>query len=324
MGVRYAFMNIKTIKETKIPSKMGKLLYSVFRLALLVSIGYIIIYPMLFIITSSVKPVSAYYDTSVIWIPKKVTLEFYKLAYQVLDYSTSLKSTLLYEMVSAGIEILSCSLVAYGLARFEFKGKKILNFILLLTILVPSQMTIIPMMMQFSKFDVLGIFGVLAKITGIDIRPNLLGTAGTFYLPSLFAVGLRSGIIIYIYIQFFKGLPKELEEAAWIDGAGLTRTFLSIALPSSGVVFVTNTIFALIWHWNDYYLAVMYLSEKFPLAVKIFDFDNLLTLIGIWGGYASISTKSAACLLFIAPMLVFYLIMQRKFVKSIDRVGITG
>lgn len=317
-------MNIKTIKETKMSSKIGKVLYSVFRLALLVSIGYIIIYPMLFIITSSVKPVSAYYDTSVIWIPKKVTFEFYKLAYQVLDYSTSLKSTLIYEMVSAGIEILSCSLVAYGLARFEFKGKKILNFILLLTILVPSQMTIIPMMMQFSKFDVLGIFGVLAKITGIDIRPNLLGTAGTFYLPSLFAVGLRSGIIIYIYIQFFKGLPKELEEAAWIDGAGLARTFLSIALPSSGVVFVTNTIFALIWHWNDYYLAVMYLSEKFPLAVKIFDFDNSLKLIGIWGGYASTSTKSAACLLFIAPMLVFYLIMQRKFVKSIDRVGITG
>lgn len=324
MGVRYAFMNIKTIKETKISSKIGKALYYVFRLALLVSIGYIIIYPMLFIITSSVKPVSAYYDTSVIWIPKTVTSDFFKLSYEVLDYSNSLKSTLLYEMVSAGIEILSCSLVAYGLARFEFKGKRILNFILLLTILVPSQMTIIPMMMQFSKFDVLGIFGALAKITGIDIRPNLLGTVGTFYLPSLFAVGLRSGIIIYIYIQFFKGLPKELEEAAWIDGAGLARTFLSIALPSSGVVFVTNTIFALIWHWNDYYLAVMYLSEKFPLAVRIFDFSNLLTLKGIWGGYEASSAKSAACLLFIAPMLVFYLIMQRKFVKSIDRVGITG
>lgn len=119
-------------------------------------------------------------------------------------------------------------------------------------------------------------------------------------------------------------MPKELEEAAWIDGAGLFRTFFSIAVPSSSVVYTTVTLFALIWHWNDYYLAVMYLSDKFPLAVRIYDIDNLITAVNIWGGGSAVAIKSAACFMFIAPMLVIYLFMQRKFVQSIDRVGITG
>ena len=121
-----------------------------------------------------------------------------------------------------------------------------------------------------------------------------------------------------------QGLPGELEEAAWIDGAGLFKTFFSIAVPSSSVVFTTVTIFALVWHWNDYYLAIMYLSDNFPLAVKIYDIKNLLTVQKIWDGYPAISTKCAACFMFILPLLLVYLVLQRKFVKSIDRVGITG
>ncbi|MFQ8952085.1 MAG: carbohydrate ABC transporter permease [Oscillospiraceae bacterium] len=246
------------------------------------------------------------------------------MALEAIDYKDSIISTVKYEIVSAVIEILICSFIAYGLARFDFKGKKFLNFVLLLTILVPVQMIIVPIMTNYSQLDVIGILGLLNRFTGIDLRPNILGTVWTFYLPSIFGVGLRSGILIYIYIQFFSGLPKELEEAAWIDGAGLFRTFFSIAVPSSSVVYTTVTLFALIWHWNDYYLAVMYLSDKFPLAVRIYDIDNLITAVNIWGGGSAVAIKSAACFMFIAPMLVIYLFMQRKFVQSIDRVGITG
>ena len=227
-------------------------------------------------------------------------------------------------LVSAAIEILMCSFIAYGMARFKARGKGVFNALLILLILIPSQMIVVPMMMNYSKLDILGIFGLLNKLTGIDLRVNILGTPLTFYLPSLFGVGLRSGVLIYIYIQFFKGLPGELEEAAWIDGAGLFKTFFSIAVPSSSVVFTTVTIFALVWHWNDYYLAIMYLSDNFPLAVKIYDIKNLLTVQKIWDGYPAISTKCAACFMFILPLLLVYLVLQRKFVKSIDRVGITG
>lgn len=312
------------LKNTKILKHASSVAYSVFRLALLIAIGYIVIYPVIYMISSSVKTTAAFADPSVIYIPKHITFEYYSLALEAIDYKDSIISTVKYEIVSAVIEILICSFIAYGLARFDFKGKKFLNFVLLLTILVPVQMIIVPIMTNYSQLDVIGILGLLNRFTGIDLRPNILGTVWTFYLPSIFGVGLRSGILIYIYIQFFSGLPKELEEAAWIDGAGLFRTFFSIAVPSSSVVYTTVTLFALIWHWNDYYLAVMYLSDKFPLAVRIYDIDNLITAVNIWGGGSAVAIKSAACFMFIAPMLVIYLFMQRKFVQSIDRVGITG
>ena len=312
------------LKNTKFLKHASSVAYSVFRLALLIAIGYIVIYPVIYMISSSVKTTATFADPSVIYIPKHITFEYYSLALEAIDYKDSIISTVKYEIVSAVIEILICSFIAYGLARFDFKGKKFLNFVLLLTILVPVQMIIVPIMTNYSQLDVIGILGLLNRFTGIDLRPNILGTVWTFYLPSIFGVGLRSGILIYIYIQFFSGLPKELEEAAWIDGAGLFRTFFSIAVPSSSVVYTTVTLFALIWHWNDYYLAVMYLSDKFPLAVRIYDIDNLITAVNIWGGGSAVAIKSAACFMFIAPMLVIYLFMQRKFVQSIDRVGITG
>lgn len=308
------------LKNTKFLKHASSVAYSVFRLALLIAIGYIVIYPVIYMISSSVKTTAAFADSSVIYIPKHITFEYYSLALEAIDYKDSIISTVKYEIVSAVIEILICSFIAYGLARFDFKGKKFLNFVLLLTILVPVQMIIVPIMTNYSQLDVIGILGLLNRFTGIDLRPNILGTVWTFYLPSIFGVGLRSGILIYIYIQFFSGLPKELEEAAWIDGAGLFRTFFSIAVPSSSVVYTTVTLFALIWHWNDYYLAVMYLSDKFPLAVRIYDIDNLITAVNIWGGGSAVAIKSAACFMFIAPMLVIYLFMQRKFVQSIDRV----
>lgn len=315
----------KSVTQKKLISRTANLSYSVFRFALLIAIGYIVIYPVIYMISSSVKTSAAFADPSIIYIPKEATLEYYSIAVKALDYGNSILSTLKYEIVSAVIEILVCSFIAYGLARFHFKGKKFFNFILVLTILIPTQMIIIPMMTNYSQLDILGIFGLLNKLTGIDIRPNILDTAWTFYLPSLFGVGLRSGILIYIYVQFFKGLPHELEEAAWIDGAGLFRTFISIAVPSSSVVYTTVTLFALIWHWNDYYLSIMYLSSDFPMAVKIYDIDTLLNAYNIWqGSNAAISAKCACCFIFILPMLILYLLLQRKFVQSIDRVGITG
>lgn len=316
--------NILMLKRKKTAKRFFGGVYAVLRMAMLISIGYLVLYPVIYMISASVKPVSAYLDPSIVFVPKDTTFEYYELAVKTTDYFNSLKSTIGYELVSALLGIMICSFIAYGLARFEFKGKGIFNFLLILSILVPSQMIIIPMMMNYSQLDLLGILGLFDKLTGIDLRVNILNTPLTFYLPSILGVGLRSGIIIYIYIQFFKGLPKELEEAAWIDGAGLFRTFFSIALPSSSVVFTTVSIFSLVWHWNDYYLPVMYLSENFPLAVKIYDIDNLLTIQRVYDGYPAISTKCAACFMFILPVLVVYLFMQRKFVQSIDRVGITG
>ena len=300
----------------------------IFRMVLLVSIGFVIIYPLLYMIVTSLVSRNGFFNSTRVWIPESISPAFnYKIAMELLDYGNSMKSTLLYEIVSAFIEVAACSVTAYGFARFKFKGKSIMLGILFLTILVPDMMVLIPRMANYSKMDVLGILGLFDKLTGIDLRPNILGSVAAFWLPSIFSMGLRSGIIIFIYMQFFSGFPKELEEAAWIDGAGPVKTFLRIAIPSSGVVIITVVVFSLIWHWNDFQLCSMYLNDKYPLAMQL---DMLPTNLTTMGYYLNPETpetlafQMAGCVLFVTPMLIVYMILQRWFIESIDRVGITG
>ncbi len=320
--------NSTTESRRKALSKANSLFASLLRYVVLIAIGYIILYPLLYMISSAIRTRDSFYDPSVVWVTSDVTFENFKMAWSVMKYGQAIWNTLLYEIVSAAIQIISCSLVAYGLARFEFKEKRILTFFMFLLILVPSQMMMLPIFMNYSKLDFFGLLGLIDSLTGIDIRPNVLNSVTTFWLPALLGVGIRSGIIIYIYVQFFKGLPKELEEAAWIDGAGPLKTYIRIALPSSGVVITTITVFSLIWHWNDYQLASMYLyAEKWPLAVKLSEITSaeaMGTLRLSGDDPLRIAIMMAGCFMFIIPILIVYLFLQKKFVKSIDRVGITG
>lgn len=311
----------------KAARKTADIVIAVVRWFILLAIGYIVIYPLFYMITSSLSSRSSLLDPTSVWIPKELTLDNFKFMWEVMDYGKAFLSTVRVELVSALIEVLTCAIVAYGFARFRFPGKRLMTAALFLTILIPAPMIIIPLMMNFSHLDLFGILSLVKTLGGPDLRLNLLGTSWTFWLPSLFANGLRAGIMIYIYIQFFKGLPGELEEAAWMDGAGPIRTFFSIAVPSSSVVILTVTVFSIIWHWNDSFLATMYMDTDYPLTVTMSKLVELLTYKNVYlspdrpEGLAYIM---AACLMFILPPLVFYLIVQHWFVESIDRVGITG
>lgn len=303
------------------------ILIRILRLLILSAIGYIIIFPLLQMIVTSVKDKNAFYDAARVWIPSSQNIkENYSLAIEAIDYWNSLKSTLLFEMIAAVIEILVCSVTAYGFARFRFRFKGVLIVCLFLTIIIPETMIIIPRSVNYANLDFLGILGLFKNISKVDIRPNIINTPLAFWLPSLFSMGLRSGIIIYIYIQFFKSLPFELEDAAWVDGAGPIRTFISIAVPSSGVVYVTVTVFSVIWHWNDNFISQMYLYDNFPLAVNLERMNVTLKSMGyfIEQNVEGQAIFMAACVLFLIPPLVLYMILQRKFIESIDRVGITG
>lgn len=313
-------------KRRKLANKGISIFSYCFRVLILLAIGYIIIYPLFYMIVTSLRDKQSYYTAATVWIPTSINPAFsYGKAIYSMRLWEGLTNTFVLEIVAALMEVVTCAIAAYGFARFKFKFKGLLMAGLFLTILVPETMIIIPRMVNYSKMDFFGILGFFDTLTGIDIRPNLIGSPLAFYLPSLFAMGLRSGILIFIYIQFFKGLPYELEEAAWVDGAGPVRTFLSIAVPSSGVVFITVIVFSVIWHWNDTVLASMYVKGNYPLSVHLERIN--MTLAG-QGFYSSnVETQSilmAACFLFIIPMLVFYMILQRWFIESIDRVGITG
>ena len=319
------------LKKYRALEKIKSFFVSVMRLLILCSIGYVVLYPLMYMITSAIRTGESYYDPTITWLTSKVTVQNFKFANEAMRYFTSLKNTVFYELVAALLQLISCAIVAYGFARFDFKEKKFLIVILFITIMLPVQATMLPSYVNYSHLDFLGILGKVNEWTGVDLRPNITNGPLAFWLPSFFGVGLRSGIIIFIYTQFFKGLPRELEEAAWIDGSGPINTFIKIAIPSSSVVIFTNLIFSFIWHWNDYYLAAMYLKDKqhFTLAVSLGEVKNTLETMRFSFGEstnsaAAVSVIMASCVLYVLPMLIMYIFVQSKFVKSIDRVGITG
>lgn len=311
----------------KIKKKSISIIVSILRYLMLTVIGYIVLYPLLYMISSSLKEMKALLDVRYIWIPRYISVETFKTAFGYLDFIPSLIKTLTLQVCSALIEIFVCAFIAYGFARFNFKFKKAAVLFLMLSLMVPLPMYSLSLSVNFRQLDFLGIFGLFNKLTGIDLRLNLFDTNWVYWLPSVFGVGIRAGMMIYIYIQFFKGLPSELEDAAYVDGAGPIRTFLQIALPSSSVVIVTVSVLSIVWHWNESYLASLcFTNETRPLSVMLSLIEIPLHQDGLWLGTQPIANTIvfASCLLFIVIPLILYLILQRKFVKSIDRVGITG
>lgn len=317
------------MNKTVLKNKTKGVGVSVLRMLFLLAFEFVLLYPVIFMISNSFKVTSDTLNPAVKWFSLSPTTYGYKVAWMAFDYWNGLKITFLFGIVSGLIEVVTCAVYAYGLSRFELRFKKIWMFLLIVTILIPDVMLIIPRILNFRYMDVFGILGLFYKLTGVDLRVNITDTVWTFYLPSLFGVGLKGGLFIYIYMQFFKGLPKELEEAAWIDGAGPVQTFIRIIIPSSGVVILTVFIFSFIWHWNDWLLATMYTENNHTLA---FTLRNISGYIGQLWSSMKISADSsayygaplAACLMFIAPLTLLYVILQRHFIESVDRVGIVG
>lgn len=305
--------------------KVLQIIVSICRYIFLIAFSFVLLYPLLYILVHTFQEPVDYADPTVQWVSKNYTMENLKLGIQISEFWLALKETVFVQIVSALVQVASCAAAAYGLARFQFKGKKLVNVLLILNILVPSTMLLIPNYLNFHDLDILGIFGLIGNLTGVDLTVNLLNTPWVFYLPAAFGVGLQSGLVIYIFVQFFKSFPKELEEAAWIDGFGPFQTFLRVVVPSSGVVFMTVTILSVVWHWNEYFLPSIYLTEHYPLAVKVYNAFNAFYTAGYnqFSGEVG-NAVMATCFLFLLPMLIMYLILQKQFINSMTQSGIKG
>lgn len=304
------------MKRIKLPARFdlqkskkisGAIVFSLLRYLFLILIGYVVLYPLLYMISNAVKDQNAFLDVSRLWVPKTFTFDKFKEIWDMGDFGAAIQKTLTVQISSAFLEVISCSFAGYAMARFNFKLKKLESVLVILALLIPVQMYSLALSVTYRN---MGIFD----------------TPYVYILPSLFGVGVRGGMIIFIYRQFFEGLPKELEEAAYVDGAGPLRTFFSIALPSSGVVILTVSVLSFIWHWNESYLAdLCFISGNRPLASAMGSLRELLQQRALFLGKPEYPAYiSAGCLIFIVIPLVLYMIFQRRFVRSIDRVGITG
>lgn len=318
--------NNNSLLAYQIKRKSGNILMRLFRLLLIVTMAYLFLFPLYYMLVVSFQRPDLAIDPTSMYVPKAFSLDAYKAAFKQLDYVNSALLSLVITVFSTVFTLISCSLTGYAFARFEFKGKNTAFLFVLLLIVIPPQQIIVPQYLMYKSFT----FGGLLSLFGKEI--NLLNTPFVFILPSIFAVGLKAGVFIFIFRQFFIGQPKELEEAAKIDGCGAFKTFVRVMVPLAKPAFVVVTMLCIIWHWNDYYSSSMFFIDKIkPLMVSL---ERLRA--GIAEGYlpmidAKIANPvvqrmylQAGVVLTILPPLFLYVFMQKYFVESIDRTGIVG
>lgn len=308
--------------------KRSRWLWKLVRLALLIGLGYSLLYPLLFLASNAVKPVYQNYDPSVIWIPRSTTMKNFYDAIKVMAYWKSLNTTLLVSVASAILQIVSTVLVGYGFARFRFRFRGLLFALVILTIIVPPQTIAIPNYMLFRNFDLFGLLRLVPGLTGGKGFINLINSPFAFYLPAMLASGLKGGIFIFVFRQFFRGMPRELEDAAAIDGCSFFQTFLRVMLPNAGAAMLTVFLFSIVWYWNDFYAPSMLMSTNWTLSVALAAAKsnmNMLPEVGASMDMYLLTTRiQAACLMTIAPLLLLYVVAQRYFTESIERTGIVG
>mgnify|MGYP004593957817 FL=1 len=298
-----------------------------FRLCMIITMSYLFMFPLYYMLVVSFQRPDLAVDPTSVYVPKAFSTEAYKIAFKQLDYKNSALLSLIISVLSTALAAISCSLTGYAFARFEFKGKKIAFLFVMLLIVIPPQQIIVPQYLMYKSFN----FGGLLSLFGVEL--NLLNTPFVFVLPSMFAVGLKAGIFIFIFRQFFLGQPRELEEAAKIDGCGALQTFIKVMAPLAKPAFVVVIMLCIIWHWNDYYSSSMFFIDKIkPVMVCLErlrqNIVEMSTLPGLpKGNYTPVILRmylQAGVVLTITPPLFLYVFMQRQFVESIDRTGIVG
>ena len=299
---------------------------SLIRVVIIVGLCFILLYPLLYMVSMAFRPQTEILDPSVIWIPRTLTLDNLKNVIEVMDYGNALLNTFLISVISSLLAVISCGIVGYGFARLQFKGKIILFGLVIFTIIVPPQTTIIPLFLNFRNFDY-GFIGRIPELFGfMPWTSNLLNTLWTMYLPAIFASGLRSGLFIYIFRQFYKGLPRELEDAAAVDGCGPIKTFLKVMIPLSSAAFITVFLFSFVWYWNDYYYSGMFFTNGNTVTLALSSLQDKLRSLnsGSYDPYLYVVSMQAGCLLVVSPPLLIYIIFQRYFTESIEKTGIVG
>ncbi len=309
--------------KKKLLMKTASIVWKIFRFSIIFGLSFVLIYPLLYSLSVAFRPFSELFDPSIVWLPKHFTLANIKDAFQAMDYTNSFLRTVQLNVVSSIMQIVSCSLAGYGFARFKFKGKKLMFGMVLFTIIVPNETTVIPMYVSYRNFDIFGLGKLISFVTGNSFTVNLLDTSWTFYIPSLLGVGLRAGLFIFIFRQFFRGLPRELEDASYIDGCGPLSTYMRVMIPNSMQAFLTVFILSIVWHWNEYYLTSMFFMNKWTIATSLTGMTNHLSDTNL-NPYAYVTKMQAGCLLSILPMLIMYILLQKYFTESIERTGIVG
>ncbi len=298
---------------------------------MLILMAFVFIYPFLYMITTSLKSYSDLIDVTVKWIPKNITFKSYETAAITMRLGQTLVNSLVVTIFSTIGHVFVCSFVAYGFARYNFAGKGLFFGLVILSILVPIQVLIVPMYITYTK--------MAFSIGAFNFK--MVGTYLPIILPTYLGYGLKGGLFIFLYRQYFLGIPKALEEAATIDGCGPLKTFFRIAFPSAGSTTIVCIVLSMVWHWNDYYEPGIYLTEFTSMLLPqiVSQLKELVTQLqtemlangtsmgGMSDGADALFHNGvimAGTVISMLPPIVAYLFLQRKFMEGIEHSGLTG
>ncbi|GIP34497.1 carbohydrate ABC transporter permease [Paenibacillus sp. J2TS4] len=295
-------------------------LWVLVRGVIIFGICFIILYPILLKLSLAFRDRLDLYDSTVVWIPRNFTLDNVKTIIGYLDYFTAVSNTFLLSIGTAVLQLISCALAGYGFARLKFKGSGILFAIVIFTIVVPPQTLMVPTYLHFRFFDVFGLYELFTGNKGM----NLLESFWPFFISSALAMGLKNGLYIFIFRQFFRALPKDLEEAAYVDGAGVFKTFARVMLPNAVPAIATVMLFSFVWQWNDSYFVTLYMHNSTLLSRMLDLLPGIVRPEHVGGVSHTSLLLNTGILLGIAPIFILYLFAQKYFVESVERTGLVG
>jgi multiple sugar transport system permease protein len=276
---------------------------------LVFDLAFVFIFPFLYMIVTSLKSQADLLDLTVKWLPNKLEWQNYVVAFKSLEYNKFFMNSFIVTALAIIGHVLSCSFIAYGFARYKFPGRNILFGIVIFSLIVPVQVIIFPLYMQYSKM-------------------GWLNTYLPLTVPTFFGFGIRGGLFVFIFRQFFMGLPYELEEAARIDGCGPLKIFWKIVLPISKSSILVSAVLAMVWHWNEYFESIIYFTKpgmgllpaRLPAMYSMLIAEKVIEEEVIFNE----AMVMAATFLVILPILVVYSFLQKKFMEGIERTGLTG
>lgn len=305
--------------------RIGTGVFKFCRGIMLFGLAFLILQPILSKLSVSFMLERDLYDATIINIPRNWTTDNYEMASRLMNYRHGLINTLWISLVVALVQLASTTLVGYGFARYNFPGKKIWFAAVILSIVIPPQTLLTALYLNFKYFD---IFGIIKAIKGQPI--NMLGSIWPYLMISAGCMGLKNGLYVFMLRQYFRNVPKELEEAAYVDGCGKFKTFLVIMLPDARPMLTSIFLFAYVWQWTDTFYASFFL-DRFGLLSNavgglgdklnsyIQQITNRVQIPSIGYTQCIISTGT---LMVIAPLIIIYLIAQKGFVESIAQAGI--
>lgn len=262
-------------------------------------IAFFMVYPALWMLSSSFKQPWEIFGDILNLIPKEPILNNYKEGWQGfggITFATFFKNSFIIAGLNTIGTVISSTIVAYGLSRIPFPGRRIIFTTVILTLMLPMQVQIVPRYILFSK----------------------IGWINTFY-PLIVPAFLGGPFFIFMVMQFIRGIPKELDESAFIDGADRIKIFYHIILPNLKPVVTTAAIFAFYWAWNDFMGPLVYLNspEKYPVSVALRAFSDPSAVTN-WGAVFAMSTLS------LIPVLVIFVLFQKYIVQGVTTTGLRG